>query len=154
MGPSEVSWNGRTIAVDLGYRGPLWVPDLGSTEWWEPRDENWQRFRRTTEASFRSVRGVLFVADSQRARQEANLERVERLERELQHVGRDKEAVVVLFALNKQDLAGRSDLTSTSDLRSTLTWPVCEHIETSARNGIGVEQAVDRLLRMVDADGS
>jgi hypothetical protein len=90
------------------------------------------------------IDGVVFVADSQIERREANLESRDRLDRDLRFVGRDPSDVRVVFACNKQDLprARRPE-----QLAPELFWPRAVHVGTSALTGAGVVEAFEALRR-------
>jgi hypothetical protein len=150
LGPVLVRWRDRTMMAELGYRGPLWIPPLESDEWTEYRGPDWSRFRSVVADSLRRVDAVLFIADSQHARLEANLERLQRLGSNLRYVGRLPEVVPVVFALNKRDLEGKAgaQLLSVAELQMELRWPVCRYVETSARTGRGVDEAVAQVLEL------
>lgn len=90
----------------------------------------------------RTIEGVVFVADSQIERREANLESLERLERDLRHVGRDPTSIGVVFACNKQDLPRARPI---AELSKELRWPRCAHIGASASSGAGVVAAFEAL---------
>lgn len=152
IGSALVDWHGRQLLVDLGYRGPLWTPPLGSSEWQEYEGRGWSRFQEVLEQSLRRASGVVFVADSQEARAMANSESLERLRRSFIHVGRDPRDVAVVFALNKRDLVSSADtrLLPVAELKAALTWPDCDYVETSAAQGVGVEQVIARVLELIE----
>src|SRR5690606_5607519 len=148
-------WRDRTLLVELGYRGPLWIPPLESGEWTKYRGPEWSTFQCVVKDSLRRVVAVLFVVDSQRARLEANRERLGRLDSNLRYVGRMPAAVPVVFALNKRDLEGKqgTDILSVEELQAELRWPVCRYVETSARTGRGVDEAIAQVLELADELG-
>jgi len=156
IGPSRFTWKGHELLVDRGYRGPIWIPTLESDEWAKYPGDDWDRFKAAQARSLRCAAGVLFVADSQAARTDANRESLERLRAGFRFAGRDPATVPVVFALNKRDLEGRGPsslargdlILSTDELREVLLWPVCDFVETSARTGTGVDAAVARLVEL------
>lgn len=157
IGPRVVNWHGRELVVDLGYRGSLWVPELGSAKWQKYEGPDWRRFQAVLQTSFRNVGGVLFVADSQEVRAEANQESLRKMADNLRFVGRRPEDVAMVFALNKRDLLlldrpGTdldSRVLSVAELREQLAWPRCDYIETVAITGEGVSEAVMRLIQLM-----
>ena len=42
-------------------------------------------------------------------------------------------------------------LMSAAEMREQLRWPRCDHIETVARTGAGVEKAMARLVELMGA---
>ena len=158
LGPCRVQWRHRNLLADVGYRGSLWTPPLANQEWWDNKGGAWVRFRQVREASMKAVQGVVFVADSQAARSEANVASLERLATDLAYVGRSTRDIPVVFALNKRDLHDRprdgspSELLGVDELRALLTWPLCDYVETSALTGSGVEQVIERLFELIEGD--
>jgi mutual gliding-motility protein MglA len=90
------------------------------------------------------VDAVVFVADSQPERSEANREILDRLRRDLRHAGRAEEAdVAVVFQCNKRDLP---NLMSMEEMRRELSWSACEHVPACARTGDGVRETLDAAV--------
>ncbi|MBD3334168.1 MAG: gliding-motility protein MglA [Candidatus Eisenbacteria bacterium] len=63
------------------------------------------RFRRSRLVMLRDVDGVVFVADSRPLRRYANRESLDDLRRNLEELGRDADALPVVFQWNKRDLS-------------------------------------------------
>ena len=93
----------------------------------------------------RTIEGVVFVADSQIERYDANIHWLERLERDLRYVGRDPTTIGVVFACNKQDLPRARPI---AKLSSELRWAKCTHVATSAVTGMGVVAAFEALAAL------
>lgn len=83
--------------------------------------------------------GVVFVADSQRAARDSNLQSFENLKQNLEEMGIDLARFPFVLQYNKRDLP---DLMSVEELRADLNpYGAPEH-ETSASTGLGVLEAL------------
>ena len=135
--PRRILVHGHGADLAYGHRGRARILP--------PFDEPWQdpRFRDAAIRCCQVACGALFVADSQAARLNANVEQLKMLTRDLQYVGRDPRIFPVLFALNKRDLP---NLMTVAQLRAGLQWPTSDYLETSGRSGLGINEALDRLL--------
>lgn len=91
------------------------------------------------------VDGVIFVADSQRERAEANLESLEQLERYLALEGYDPAALPRVYAYNKRDLPG---VLSVEELKKSLN-PQDKYpsFETVATRGVGVFDSLKEVAK-------
>jgi hypothetical protein len=69
-----------------------------------------------------------------------------RIRVDLLEVGRDPDAVPLVFQLNKRDLP---NILSVAEMTSVLTWGRCDYEETVATQGLGVPRALDRLLDLI-----
>ena len=98
-------------------------------------------------AALRHVDGIVFVADSQEARHEHNLGDLERLRADLRRVDRDLDRLPVVFQFNKRDLP---DLMSIEDMRSELYTKYCDYVSSIAIKGIGVWEAMDKMIELLD----
>lgn len=97
----------------------------------------------------RGVDAVVFVADSQEARLEANLESFDNLRVNLADMSLDVETIPLVVQYNKRDLP---DISSVAELRSLLnTRGVPDH-EAVARTGVGVFETLKSVARLVIAD--
>jgi hypothetical protein len=140
-----VEYGTRRLVVDFGggrvlYRTPLdprrkGVPDTpyGLTR----QDSLWR------------LDAIVFVADSQAERMEANLERLELLALDLGFVGRDPSRIPLVFQLNKRDL----EVPTLQELRDQLRWsgPV-EYVPSVATRGVGCADALRTALELVTVD--
>jgi signal recognition particle receptor subunit beta len=90
--------------------------------------------------------GVVFVADSQPSRIEANIESVENLENNLAGSGVKLSEVPYVIQYNKRDLA---DVMSIEDLRAQLNPHGVPEYEASAMTGEGVFDTLKGLSRAV-----
>ncbi len=94
----------------------------------------------------RGVDGVVFVADSQVERMEANLESLKSLEKNLTDQGYDISKIPLVMQWNKRDLP---NTTSVSDLHNALNkWKVPE-FEAVAMKGTGVFDTLKMISKLV-----
>jgi hypothetical protein len=104
----------------------------------EPLVQDLHRLRRAD--------GVIFVADSQQARQGGNVEQLERLRSDLHAWNRDIDTIPVVFALNKRDLP---DIADVRQLRATLSSANSRHVEVIATRGQGTVDVFSSVLAML-----
>lgn len=93
--------------------------------------------------------GVVFVADSQQARAEANLESIENLRENLQQHGRPLQDVPHVLQYNKRDLP---ELVSVEDLEEALNWYGVPSFATIATSGEGIFESLEAVTRAVLED--
>ena len=94
----------------------------------------------------RGVDGVVFVADSQVERMEANLESLKSLEKNLTDQGYDISKIPLVMQWNKRDLP---NTTSVLDLHNALNkWKVPE-FEAVAMKGTGVFDTLKMISKLV-----
>jgi signal recognition particle receptor subunit beta len=93
--------------------------------------------------------GIVFVADSQRARREANIESFQNLQENLREQGLSLEKVPHLLQYNKRDM---SDLLSVTELDGLLNPYRGPAFETSAATGMGVFEALKSITTLVLSD--
>lgn len=94
----------------------------------------------------RGVDGVVFVADSQVERMEANIESLKSLEKNLIDQGYDVAKIPLVLQWNKRDLP---NITSTKDLSQALNkWKVPE-FEAVAVKGNGVFDTLKMISKLV-----
>ncbi len=94
----------------------------------------------------KGVDGVVFVADSQAARMEANLESLKNLQANLRDQGYDLGKVPYVLQLNKRDTASAMPL---EEMRKTLAVRGEPVFEAIAQNGTGVFDTLKAIARMV-----
>lgn len=103
------------------------------------------------------VDGIVLVADSQRARAEANVESLEMLEIDMATHGRDVRAIPFVMQYNKRDLP---EVLSVAELDILLGAVDCPRIEAVAMTGAGVFDTLKAVTRQIvapwreHADGS
>jgi mutual gliding-motility protein MglA len=93
--------------------------------------------------------GVVFVADSQAAALEANLESISSLEGDLAEVGVDLSAFPLVLQYNKRDLADAVPIAELSRRLNRFGAPECA---TVATRGEGILQALREVTRLVVKD--
>lgn len=94
----------------------------------------------------RGVDGVVFVADSQVERMEANIESLKSLEKNLTEQGYDISKIPLVMQWNKRDLP---NTTGIKDLHSALNkWNVPEY-EAVAMKGTGVFDTLKMISKLV-----
>jgi signal recognition particle receptor subunit beta len=93
--------------------------------------------------------GVVFVADSQRARAEANLESIQNLQDNLAQHGRSLGEVPHVIQYNKRDLR---DLVSMDELERALNLYGVPSFATIATRGDGVYESLEAVTRAVLED--
>ena len=103
-------------------------------------------YRRSRRAVLQGVDGIVFVADSQPARLDANVESRRNLEEALQEHGYDLRTMPYALQLNKRDLPG---VVPADELRRQLQFkdePVFEAVATS---GVGVFDTLKACAKQV-----
>jgi len=93
--------------------------------------------------------GVVFVADSQRPRHEANIESLKNLYDNLRGHGMNPDTVPLVIQYNKRDLP---DVLSVEKLEKDLNGPRLPFYETCATSGKGVFDALKAITKLVLAD--
>jgi len=94
----------------------------------------------------RGVDGVVFVADSQAARMEANIESLRNLQANLKEQGYDLNKIPYVLQLNKRDMATAVPVEELKRQIMIRNEPVFEAV---AQTGIGVFDTLKAIARMV-----
>lgn len=94
----------------------------------------------------RGVDGVVFVADSQLERMEANIESLKSLESNLAEQGYDINKIPLVFQWNKRDLP---NVSSVDDLDQTLNSFNSPHFDAVALKGVGVFETLKTITKLV-----
>ena len=94
----------------------------------------------------KGVDGVVFVADSQSARMEANLESLKNLQSNLREQGYDLAKIPYVLQLNKRDTGSAVPVEEMKKALALRGEPVFEAI---AQNGTGVFDTLKAIARMV-----
>jgi hypothetical protein len=138
------SWRGAPVGVRVrhDFRGGLPVPRLPAAT----GPANMLALWKETVRFARTVDGVVFVADSQTGRREANLEALRQLRWLLEDAGRSVDQVPVAFQLNKRDVPA---IDTVEFMRGLLRTPRCGHVQSVATVGLGVMEAFAVLLGLV-----
>ena len=94
----------------------------------------------------KGVDGVVFVADSQEARLDANVESLQNLEKNLMDHGFDLQAIPYVLQLNKRDLPNVATVDEMVGLLRRKDEPV---IEAVAPKGVGVFETLKAVAKLV-----
>ena len=94
----------------------------------------------------KGVDGVIFVADSQRSRMEANVEAMYNLYENMESYGYDLETIPFVIQYNKRDL---SDIQSVEELRAELNPTGAPDFEGVAIEGVGVFDTLKAVSKQV-----
>lgn len=94
----------------------------------------------------KGVDGVVFVADSQVERMEANIESMENLKVNLKEQGYDLDAIPFIIQYNKRDLP---NISSMKELKSILNPNEVSEFESIATQGKGVFEGLKAIVKMV-----
>jgi signal recognition particle receptor subunit beta len=94
----------------------------------------------------RGVDGVVFVADSQEERMDANIEAIENLQDNLKEHGYEFERIPYVLQLNKRDLP---NALSVDELKSNLVRKGEPVYEAVAYKGVGVFETLKEVARLV-----
>ncbi|MBK23782.1 MAG: gliding-motility protein MglA [Halobacteriovorax sp.] len=94
----------------------------------------------------RGVDGIVFVADSQVERMEANLESLQGMEKNLKEQGYDIEQLPIVMQWNKRDLP---NVVSIEELESKLNKRNLPSFESVATDGVGVFETLKTISKLV-----
>lgn len=94
----------------------------------------------------KGVDGIVFVADSQSERMEANIESFESLEKALETQGYDISKIPLVFQYNKRDVPG---VISIRELESTFNTMRRPYFEAVANRGQGVMETLQAISQSV-----
>src|SRR5512139_3538670 len=94
----------------------------------------------------KGVDGVAFVADSQEARLDANIESLENLKDNLEEQGFQLEQLPFVIQYNKRDLA---DITPVNELRELLNPGQVPDFEACAQSGEGVFETLKAVAKQI-----
>ena len=106
-------------------------------------------FNATRKLVLTGADGVVFVADSQLERHDANLESLENLAANLEDQGRSLAEMPLVFQYNKRDMPSALSI---AELDESLNALGVRSFPTNAATGEGVLDALDTLVRTVLAD--
>lgn len=106
-------------------------------------------YNQTRKLVLQGVDGVVFVADSQRARREANIESLNNLADNLLAQGMDIASTPLVLAYNKRDL---DDVFDVASMQQDLNPQGRDYFETCAVDGRGVSESLKTIIRLVLAD--
>ena len=103
-------------------------------------------YNATRKLVLKGVDGVVFVADSQRAMNDANIESVMNLEKNLQSYGKTLADLPHIIQANKRDL---DDIISIEEINSLLNHHGAVVTEAAASEGKGVMETLTEIVRLV-----
>lgn len=101
---------------------------------------------RTRRAILGGADGVVFVADSEPARRQANFQSLAELEQHLAHYQRDPANLPIVLQYNKIDLPGALNRVDMDATLNTDAWPSFEAIATQ---GNGVSETLGSISKLV-----
>lgn len=135
----------RTLFFDLVPIEPVVLGgwDLRYVLYSVPGQEHYVRTRR---AILGGVDGIVFVADAESGRADANRESLEELAEHLQHYGRSIDTVPLVFQYNKTDLPTARTVT---EMNADLNPGDAPAFEAIATQGNGVSETLAAISRMV-----
>jgi mutual gliding-motility protein MglA len=102
-------------------------------------------YNATRKLVLKGVDGIVFVADSQKAALDTNLESFGNLEENLRELGLGAEPVPVVFQFNKRDLRG---VLSVDELNASLNPEGRPFFEAAALHGIGVFETLKAISKL------
>ena len=94
----------------------------------------------------RGVDGVVFCADSQFTRMDANIESMENLRLNLEEQGYNPDKVPLVIQYNKRDLPNVASVAEMHALMNTRNVP---EFESNAMTGVGVFETLKAIIRLV-----
>lgn len=97
----------------------------------------------------KGVDGIVFVADSQPERMDANIESLEALEKSLEQQGYEMHQVPLVFQYNKRDVIGAVPV---AELEATLNPTRRPYFEAVAAQGQGVMETLQAISQWVIQD--
>ena len=103
-------------------------------------------YNATRKLVLRGVDGLVFVADSQRAKMDENLESLKNLYDNLEEYGYDPADMPIVIQYNKRDLP---DVLTVAELETALNPHNHPHFEAVAVNGAGVFDTLKLIIKLV-----
>ncbi|MBU1317634.1 MAG: hypothetical protein KKG33_07565 [candidate division Zixibacteria bacterium] len=103
-------------------------------------------YNATRKLVLRGVDGIIFVADSQRAKADENVESLNNLKENLAEYGVELSSIPIVLQYNKRDLPDVMSVDELNQLMNELGWPV---FEAAAPNGVGVFDTLKFVIKLV-----
>lgn len=103
-------------------------------------------YNTTRKLVLKGVDGIVFVADSQQAMQEANLDSFRNLRENLAEIGTNVDEIPLVIQLNKRDLPNIASPEAMLDLLDPDRR--AEHVEAIAFNGVGVFETLKLISKL------
>jgi mutual gliding-motility protein MglA len=97
----------------------------------------------------RGVDGVVFCADSQLSRMDANVESMDNLKVNLREQGYDPDRIPLVMQYNKRDLP---EVASVAELHALLNYRNVPEFEASATMGTGVFETLKAVIKLILID--
>jgi len=97
----------------------------------------------------RGVDGVVFCADSQLTRMDANVESLENLKINLREQGYDPDRIPLVLQYNKRDI---NSVSSVAELHALLNYRNVPEFEAIATTGVGVFETLKAIIKLVLID--
>jgi hypothetical protein len=138
----------RTLYFDFL---PIHVGDIGgfSTKFQLYTVPGQVFYNATRKLVLRGVDGIVFVADSQTAKMDENIESLANMYENLRENDIDQQAMPIVFQYNKRDLP---EISSIEELEKTLNPEGRPYSEASAVKGVGVFDTMKRITKLVLED--
>ncbi|MGB9694497.1 MAG: GTP-binding protein [Caldisericaceae bacterium] len=106
-------------------------------------------YKLTRKSVLRATDGIVFVADSQRIKEEENIASLEDMFENLVNFGEDPESMPLILQYNKRDL---QEILTVEELQATLNKNnKYEYYEAIAENGINVIESLKAITKLVVA---
>jgi signal recognition particle receptor subunit beta len=103
-------------------------------------------YNATRKLVLRGVDGIIFVADSQRAKADENVESLNNLKENLAEYGLELSKVPIVMQYNKRDLPDVMSIDELNKLLNEDGWPV---FEAAAPKGVGVFDTLKLVIKLV-----
>ncbi len=107
------------------------------------------KYNKTRKLVLQGADAIVFVADSQKSRREANIESFKNLQQNLQEQNRRLEGIPLVYEFNKRDLA---DILSIEDLNKDLNLANSPYFPTIATKGVGVMESLEAISKQALQD--
>ncbi|HWO47764.1 MAG TPA: GTPase domain-containing protein, partial [Solirubrobacterales bacterium] len=103
-------------------------------------------YNTTRKLVLKGVDGIVFVADSQKAMLEANVESIRNLRENLAEIGTNLDEIPLVLQLNKRDLPNIADVETM--LNALDPERRAEHVESVASSGVGVFETLKLISKL------
>jgi len=103
-------------------------------------------YNATRKLVLRGVDGIIFVADSQRAKADENVESLNNLKENLAEYGVELSSIPIVLQYNKRDLPDVMSVDELNQLMNEFGWPV---FEAAAPKGVGVFDTLKFVIKLV-----
>ncbi|MGB7971220.1 MAG: GTPase domain-containing protein [Candidatus Deferrimicrobiaceae bacterium] len=97
----------------------------------------------------RGVDGVVFCADSQLTRMDANLESLDNLKINMREQGYDPDRIPLVLQYNKRDI---NSVASVAELHALINYRNVPEFEAVATTGVGVFETLKAIIKLVLTD--